>query len=95
MVLALTIFLIILLMLQCVMLVLIKSMSMDLVNLRSDLDQVRRAFVPISALPNVGARPVPSLADIAAARARAPATGPNQVDVSGIAKVGGPGAGGS
>jgi len=56
--------------------------------LRSDMNMVRRTFVP-PRMPDVGARPVPSLADIAAARARADLqSGPNQVNTLGVAQVG-------
>lgn len=85
MVLALLIFLIILLCFQAVILILIKNLSMDIVMLQSDLSLIRRTFVA----PNVGGRLVPTPADIAAARARAPFA-PNQVDSSGVAQVGGP-----
>jgi hypothetical protein len=90
MVLALILFLVILLLVQVLLLILIKNMSMDLMHLQGDMNQVRRTFVPP---PNVGGRPVPSSADIAAARARAPMSmtppGPNQVDSMGTAQIGG------
>jgi hypothetical protein len=61
------------------------------VSLQSDMGLVRKTFVP-PRLADVGARPVPSSAEIAAARARADYNpyAPNRVDASGTAQIGGP-----
>lgn len=92
MALALVIFLAILLLLQAGLFIQLKNISLDIVTLQADINLVRRTFVP----PNVGGRLVPTPADIAAARARAPVSvGPNQVDASGVAQVGGPRTGAS
>ena len=79
-------FAVIVLLLLVVQLIVIKAIQQDVLQVQSDMNQVRRIFIP----PNVGARPVPSSADIAAARARADSFAPNQVDASGVAKVAGP-----
>lgn len=79
-------FAVIVLLLLVLQLIVVKAIQQDVLQVQSDMNQVRRAFIP----PNVGARPVPSSADIAAARARADSFGQNRVDASGTAQVGGP-----
>lgn len=78
------------------LLVVLNTVLKDLATLQTDMSAVRRTFVPPSAA-QVGGRAIPSPADIAMARARAPTLqglvpggGPNQVDTSGTAQVGGP-----
>jgi hypothetical protein len=70
--------------------IVVNMIGRDLMTLQSDMAMVRRIVVP----PNVGGRLVPSGSDIAAAMARAGPVrnfgGPNQVDSTGTAHVGGP-----
>lgn len=78
-----------LLLIAVISLVQLNNIRLDMQALESDVNQIRRAFIP----PNVGGRAAPSSAELAAARARAPvsigAYPPNQVDASGMAQIGG------
>jgi hypothetical protein len=79
-------FAVIVLLLLVILLIIVKGLQEDTLQIQSDVNRIVRAFVP----PSVGGRPVPSSADIAAARARADTFGQNQVSALGVAQVGGP-----